>query len=298
VTATNLAPVAASIDLSVAGPKNRGVEITDFASPAHKSGSNAFAVKTVLSPSLAPTIDSIDPANGGSPGGGYLPLSLFGIGPVGGFGDETIANFNVPEFKYGDETYSRVAVDSNGYVVIGGGTAQDNNCCDPQTLPDPARPNNVLAPFWTDLSLDAASGGGAVRVGSLTDGVTDWLVIEWDAVEAWDAASAGPANSFQIWIQLGETEGQWFAYGDMGGSPAATTVGAENRDGTSGVQISADTLSGTDWTIVTSPPQPGGSVTIPYIVRAHNTGTYDVTATLNSNTMNTSAKEAVTFTVE
>ena len=109
------------------------------------------------------TITSI--TAGASPAGGYLPLSTFGIAPAAGFGDETITNFDVPAFQYGGETYTRIGVDSNGYVVVGGGTAEDNDCCNTQTFPDPTRPNNVLAPFWTDLSLDPATGGGAIRVG-------------------------------------------------------------------------------------------------------------------------------------
>ena len=55
------------------------------------------------------------------PAGGYLPLSLFGIAPIAGVGDDTITNFNVPTFYYGGEPYTRIGVVSNGYVVIGGG---------------------------------------------------------------------------------------------------------------------------------------------------------------------------------
>ena len=42
-----------------------------------------------------------------------------------GVGDDTITNFNVPTFYYGGEPYTRIGVVSNGYVVIGGGTAAD-----------------------------------------------------------------------------------------------------------------------------------------------------------------------------
>jgi hypothetical protein len=183
-------------------------------------------------------------------------------------------------------------------VVVGGGSAEDNDCCSPQTFPDPTRPNNVLAPYWSDLSLDAASGGGAIRVGSLTDGTTSWLVVEWDAVQAWDAAAAGPANSFQVWIQLGDTEGQWFTYGDLGGVTSPLSVGAENRDGSSGVNLDpADIASSPDWTITTSAPKAGGSVTIPYEAYGKKAGTYTITATLTADTMNAAAKQAVTLHV-
>ncbi|OUC07705.1 hypothetical protein RY27_13305, partial [Litorilinea aerophila] len=65
--------------------------------------------------------------------------------------DESIANFNVPGFFYGGETYSRVGIVSNGYVVVGGGAADDVQHIN-SDFPDPAVPNNVLAPFWTDLN--------------------------------------------------------------------------------------------------------------------------------------------------
>ena len=57
----------------------------------------------------------------------------------------------MPAFVYNGETYTSVGVDSNGYLIAGGGTAEDNNCCNLPRDPEPARPNNVLAPFWTDL---------------------------------------------------------------------------------------------------------------------------------------------------
>ncbi len=43
------------------------------------------------------------------PAGGYLPLSLFGIAPIAGVGDDTITNFNVPTFYYGGEPTPRSA---------------------------------------------------------------------------------------------------------------------------------------------------------------------------------------------
>ena len=36
--------------------------------------------------------------------------------------------------------------------------AEDNNCCNLPTGPDPARPNNMFAPFWTDLDGTGAQG--------------------------------------------------------------------------------------------------------------------------------------------
>ncbi len=64
---------------------------------------------------------SITNITGNGPAGGYLALSLFGIAPIAGVGDDTITNFTVPAFFYGGESYTSVGVVSNGYIVIGGG---------------------------------------------------------------------------------------------------------------------------------------------------------------------------------
>ena len=66
-----------------------------------------------------------------------------------------------------------------------------------QSLPDAAAPNNVLAPFWTDLN-PATAGGMYIDV--LSDGANDWLVLEWAGVREYGTASN--PHSFQIWIGL------------------------------------------------------------------------------------------------
>ncbi|WP_460850063.1 S8 family serine peptidase, partial [Phytohabitans suffuscus] len=161
---------------------------------------------------------------------GYIPLAAFGVVPEP-IGDEEIINFNVPPFVYGGQTYARIGIDSNGYAIVGGGTSEDNNCCELTQIPDPARPNNVLAPFWTDL--DGTNDQG-IRATVLTDGVSDWLVLEWQ-VDVWGTNSN---RHFQIWIGLNGEEDIVFAY-DPTALPAAPTgqdliVGAENVNGSGG----------------------------------------------------------------
>ena len=65
----------------------------------------------------------------------------------------------MPTFYYGGEPYTSIGVVSNGYVVVGGGTAADI-VFTPQHFPNAARPNNVLALIWSDLNPAAA---GAIR---------------------------------------------------------------------------------------------------------------------------------------
>ena len=300
VEAQNLSPVPAQASLDVSGPQNGQLTIQDVSAPGVPKGpgGNGFTWSGTLTPALAPTIDNLlVPAVPPSPGGGYLPLSLFGT-PLIAMGDDTLVNFNVPAFTYGSETYTRLAVTSNGYVVVGGGTGQDLIFM-PQTFPNMARPNNVLAPYWTDLNPPAGAAGSGVRIEVLTDGTNEWLVVDWENVPVF---TSGAARSFQMWIGLvGNTpagDDITFAYGGNigpGDGASGLNSGAENRDGTSGknrVPASNETVR-----VITSPPAPGGKVTITYDAFGRNAGTHDILATLTSNLVQGATTDRETITV-
>lgn len=188
------------------------------------------AVAQDAAPSPASCVN-VSIAPGDSPGGGYLPLSLFGIAPISGVGDDSITNFNVPAFSYNGISYTRLGVSSNGYLQVGGGTTTTfiNTA-----FPSPDDLDGLLAPFWTDLNPGI---GGALRVGTLTDGVDTWIVVDWEAVREF---SAPRLNSFEVWIGIeGDAnpgEDVTYAYGTIegNGDGGFLTVGAENNTGTAG----------------------------------------------------------------
>ncbi len=187
---------------------------------------NGVIFEGVLQGTALPTIEIVD-ATGGTPGG-YLPLSGFGVAPIGGVGDETLINFSVDPFVYAGVSYTSIGMVSNGYAVVGGGTVDDISYIN-QTLPDPARPNNVLATFWTDLNPAA---GGGLRAAYLTNGIDDWLVLDWEDVPNYDD---GELNSFQMWIGVNGVHDISYTYGSVSdGNNGLLTVGAENDTGTSG----------------------------------------------------------------
>ena len=182
---------------------------------------------SILSLSHAYALD-INVVNGTSPAGGYLPLSLFGIAPIAGVGDETITNFDVPSFSYAGESWTRIGIVSNGYLVVGGGTDADVQFINPP-MPNNAGPNNILAPFWTDLN---PSFGGEMRIGVLTDGINSWIVTDWQAVVNYNDRQP---NSFEVWLGIGSVEDISFAYGLVSaGDLGFLTVGAEDKTGTVG----------------------------------------------------------------
>lgn len=168
---------------------------------------------------------------GGSPGG-YLPLSLFGITPIAGVTDDGVINVNTAVFSYAGEVWNRLGFASNGFLIVGGGT---NGTFINQTLPDPNGPNNLLAPFWTDLD---PSAGGAVRIGTLTNGVSRWIVTDWENVPLF---GTNILNSFQVWLGINRAEDIWFVYGSAG-SPTFLTVGAEDKNGAFGANYFVDGL--------------------------------------------------------
>lgn len=241
---------------------------------ATQVGSQAVAARADLArrqpdrPTIAP---------GASPAGGYLPLSDFGIEPVP-IGDDQAVNFTIPPFVFAGQTYTRLGITSNGYTVAGGAEA-DDVLARPQSLPDPDRPNAVMAPFWTDLDGTGAPG---ILVASLTDGVNSWIVVEWQ-LDVFDTTSR---RVFQQWIGIDGTEDITFTY-DPANPPAAPpagyglTVGAENDEGSAGDQL-ATPPTGEDLRITSTPGAPGGTLTYSFTLQGTRTGTGTVTTIVST----------------
>lgn len=277
VTATNLSFGDATVQIDSA--VSRGLTIVD-ADGASSDGRTATTGPVLLAgkkdavPAIAPAADT--------PAGGYLPLELFGI-PATAIGDEQSLNFNVPPFVYGGKTYGRIGIVSNGYVVLNGTTGSSDIIFEPQTLPDPTRPNGVLAPFWTDLD-----GGGTpgIRVALLGDAVNTWLVVQWN-VRVFGTALPGGARNMQLWIGIDGTEDVSYEYdtNTLGtlGSPEGLTIGAENDSGTAGAQIVGPPTG--SYRITTTPGEPGGSVSYDLTIRGDSKGARSLTSTMTANTV-------------
>lgn len=286
VTATNLSYGDTTADLKTRTDRRLLVTGADGArvrnpSTVEKKGVE-FAGAVPATPSLSP---------GTNPAGGWLPLSLF-TGPTP-IGDESILNFDVPEFVYGAETYTSVGATSNGYLVLGGGSGQDV-VYEPPGIPDPALPNNVLAPFWTDLDGSSAPGVRAVVLG---DGVNSWVVFEWE-LNPW--GTVDNEQVFQVWIGLDGVEDVSFAYDPdaLPTTPHTLVVGAEDIIGSAGDSLGLDVAPTEDLVVTTSAPVPGSSYEYTVTVRGILPGTGTVTSTMVSPVVpgTTVVKSAVTVT--
>jgi subtilisin family serine protease len=284
VDLANLAPVAADVHLDVTGPAS-GLSIENVSDPGVPT-EDGFTFDGTLAESLPPTIDAIAP--GGNPYG-YVSLASLGVDPIVGVGDETLINFIVDPFLYGSESYDLVAMTSNGYGLAGEGSSEDLDFV-PQVLPDVNRPNNVIAPFWTDLDPGA---GGFLYAAIITDGIDNWIILEWENVPSFSDHSQ--VHTFQIWLQTtGGVESNSFEYSVvMEPDPIGLTVGAENRVGTSGAMLADPPIDGDAFHIETSPPQAGDLVTITYDAVGEAAGSYEIEARLETSVNNGVSVEIV-----
>lgn len=267
VTASNTAYENTSASFTTRAPENTRITRVDGARQVDtrtvELGPVDLPGKTAGSPSIGP---------GDSPAG-YLDLAGLGVVPDP-VGDETMLNFDLPaSFTYADDSYSSVGISSNGYAVAGPATTEDNQYI-PQRLPDPVRPNNVLAPFWTDLTGDGAPG---ISAAILRDGTNAWLVIQYQL----DVLANGEPVAFQMWLGLNGTEDISFTYDPATPIPAtpppdpsapALTVGAENAIGSAGDQLSAPP-TGADLRVTSTGGGPGAPVSYAVRVRAVASGT-------------------------
>lgn len=202
-------------------------------------------------------------------------MADFGIDPEA-VGDEDLVNYDVPEFLFNGQAYTSVGIDSNGYLVVGGGDSADNNCCELPEGASPNRPNNLLAPFWTDLDGSDAEG---IRAGVLGDGVNDWLIIQWD-VNVWGTTDL---RSMQVWIGLNGEQDISYTYAAAMADPngQAFLVGAENGAGAG--DVSATLPDGSDAVVTSTDAVPGGTLTYTVRARGVNVGSGNVHTEMTAN---------------
>ena len=237
ITLTNVAQTDRAIELADAIPGNVTV------APGSITGGASLAGDTITWSGALPSRGSaVQIAPGNFAPGGYISLAGLGIDPlpvdpIFGGDDEQILFEDLPAFRYLGNEHTALCMMSNGYLVLDG-------CRPPYHdipylpyglpfLPDPAKPNNMIAPFWTDLDLasDDGYGGGFWYAATVNDGGADWLVFEWENAQRYEDADT--AFTFQIWMKVGEDQ-VFFTYDRLDGALDLSVVGAENDDGTAG----------------------------------------------------------------
>jgi hypothetical protein len=318
VSAANFGSTSSNVSLTVKQrERGPGLRYKNVGAPGSVIGTgNGVQWSGTLSPAIPPQVTGFTNISGNGPDGGYLQTSLLGVAPVAGVGDDTISNFNVPTFYYGAEPYTRIGVVSNGYVVLGGGDSGDI-VFSPQHFPNAARPNNTVAPLWTDLRPAGGGGAGNLYVSVLSGGANlGWVVVDWEGVKNFGDATT---HSFEIWFQIqkGTTTGPaseaiTFSYGPnqtfpgdgpglgnagSGDPSSGQNWGAENRDGSSGANIATAPANGSEYALHTTPPTAGGQVSIPFDIFSKYAGTFHSDASMTSSTTPGTTVAPVTLTV-
>ena len=217
-------------------------------------------------------------ADGATPPGGFLDLAEFGI-PAVPIGDEEIIQFDTPPFEYNGEMFTTLGVVSNGYLVAGETSSEDLECCVLPEGPDPARPNNMLAPLWSDLEGTDAPG---IRATVLTDGIDDWIVIQWNVEDF----GTEQAQVFQIWIGISTdtNPGQDISWAYGPGSPTDPgidfLVGAENVLGAGDMVAVLPTGA---QVVTSSDPVPGDVASYTLDITGNRAGEADVVTEMTAS---------------
>jgi len=179
-------------------------------------GSDASCVSTPVTVATASAGSSPGSANG------YIALSST---PLALGDDNLVLVTGLPSFVYAGQTYTSLGVGSNGCLVVGGCVSGVDCLSANQSLPDPNSPNQLLAPFWTDLD---PSAGGAVRVDQRTINGSTWIVVDWNAVPEYGTPAV--TDQFEVWIGTNGIQDISFSYGNINGTGrnGNLTIGAEN----------------------------------------------------------------------
>ncbi len=166
-------------------------------------------------------IDSDEPG-----GPAYDWFDISGVGQdIGLFGDDNATEITLPfEFPFYENAYDYVIVSTNGFLTF--------NWDDPwatfgDPIPDPNTPNDLIAPFWTDLYLGYERQGA---VYSYHDLENERFIIQYDDIPHLDW---GGSHTFQaILYQDGRILFQYDYLEDV-----YATVGIENADGSDGLEV-------------------------------------------------------------
>jgi subtilisin family serine protease len=268
VAATNNTFSDTTVDISTEVGRGLRVAGTDG---GQQTGPRTARLPDVHLAGRQPGVPSVDPGSLF----GYLPLDQFGVTPQA-IGDEQIINFDTPVFDYAGQSWDRIGVTSDGYLVVGGGDAQDVNCCSIPDGPDPARPNNVLAPLWTDL--DGTNSDG-ILADVLTDGTNSWIVIE----SRLNLFGTDDLQTFEVWIGIDGTEDITYAYNPdkLPSDPGMDfLVGAENILGAGDMEAVVPTG---DLRVTSTDGVPGDTASYIVFARGRDQGTWPVTSSMTAD---------------
>lgn len=126
-------------------------------------------------------------------------------------------------FNYYGTDHTSIRVFDNGYLSFTSLTMDYSQ----NTIPTSASPNDLIAPFWSDLDPGAQG-----NVYYLYDSANSRFVVQYENVVQWGTSNG---NTFQVFFY--ETGEIIYQYKDMQGNLSDCSIGIENDLGTVGLQV-------------------------------------------------------------
>lgn len=172
----------------------------------------------------------VDTASGATPGPGFFDSAVTTLTPADDSAPVGPVDMGfVSGFPFYGTTYTQIYISDNGWVSFVD-PAGDAHVVPPADIPLAALPNQVIAPFWTDLLCDSAAAGRNIRHGRVNS--QGAFRIQWSgAVEA-----TGQQVVFDLYLFA---DGRIKFHYILGAPIGDAAIGIENVDGTDGAEISA-----------------------------------------------------------
>jgi hypothetical protein len=138
-------------------------------------------------------------------------------------------------FKYYENSYSQVYASKHGYI----GFNNSNMTAYQGRIPNPATPNNVIAPYWTPTYLQTSGPTGRVYYTSGGAAPNRYFVVEWYDVKGGAPSDAtGSDETYRFEVLLFENGDIVFQYQAMtfgGNSYWCGAAGIEDSGGQDGL---------------------------------------------------------------
>jgi uncharacterized repeat protein (TIGR01451 family) len=179
----------------------------------------------------------------------YVDLESFGIPPEPTIQDDTV-NVRFDDFygslapvEFWGKSYQRgLYVAADGFLSLN--IDQGPNPSVNTALPNPALPNNLIAPLWRDLSVvyDESANHGVTIAGQ---GST-LMAVEYDDVKAVNGFNQYYDFEVIMRRQPSDRPGAYeviFAYDNLHGALTPATIGLENADGSDSVVVPNDAIT-------------------------------------------------------
>lgn len=138
------------------------------------------------------------------------------------------------DFRFYENTYAQLYFSTNGLVTFGEGTYHYSNV----EVPNPAPPNNFIAPFWDDLTVGNPYNSGKVYYLRGGTAPNRYFVVEWHNVTRCCSQGATDYKTFEVILH--ESGDIVMQYLSLSGYLQSATVGIEDDVGITGLQYLYD----------------------------------------------------------